>query len=291
MEEKFHRDKRIVSLSLKKFSKHGIINANDNDFETERIFHMFPTVILESPVLAVIRDFVCGNTEISEFVLQYNQNNALADYLDSIVEYIATNDIPIKRRLVLMKNVNQNKPFELRSYVEQFIKEYAQNFRDLSDTWKSDPPKVGEYLKTQTHLTAYGAFKMHSIVADIYYQIDSELVRTEKYNDEYEFSLDVLPGYLAGGVSAENFVSRHILSKYPSTLKKGERKRLVKEEIKQAFQRDCKGFPRWIQMPEWPIGSDDKPMVYMGQKAFEHNTEYYFRDSTTNENHIVTQWW
>ena len=174
-----------------------------------------------------------------------------------------------------MKNVNQNKPFELRSHVEQFIKEYAQNFRDLSDAWKNDPPKVGAYLKTQTHLTAYGAFKMHSIVADIY----------------YEFSLDVLPGYLAGGVSAENFVSQHILSKYPSTLRKGERKRLVKEEIKQAFQRDCKGFPRWIQMPEWPIGSDDKPMVYMGQKAFEHNTEYYFRDSTTNENHIVTQWW
>ena len=291
VEEKFHRDKRIVSLSLKKFSKHGTINVNDDDFETERTFYMFPTVILESPVLAVIRDFVCGNTEISEFVLQYNQNNALADYLDSIVEYIATNDIPIKRRLVLMKNVNQNKPFELRSHVEQFIKEYAQNFRDLSDAWKNDPPKVGAYLKTQTHLTAYGAFKMHSIVADIYYQIDSELVRTEKYHEEYEFSLDVLPGYLAGGVSAENFVSQHILSKYPSTLRKGERKRLVKEEIKQAFQRDCKGFPRWIQMPEWPIGSDDKPMVYMGQKAFEHNTEYYFRDSTTNENHIVTQWW
>lgn len=291
VEEKFHRDKRIVSLSLKKFSKHGIINVNDDGFETERRFCMFPTVILESPVLAVIRDFVCGNTEISEFVLQYNQNNALADYLDSVVEYIATNDIPIKRRLVLMKNVNQNKPFELRSYVEQFIKEYAQNFRDLSDVWKSDPPKVGEYLKTQTYLTACGAFKMHSIVADIYYQIDSELVRTEKYHDEYEFSLDVLPGYLAGGVSAENFVSQYILSKYPSTLRKSERKRLVKEEIKQAFQRDCKGFPRWIQMPEWPIGSDAKPMVYIGQKAFEHNTEYYFRDSSTNKMHIIIQWW
>ena len=252
---------------------------------------MFPSSTLENHLLRTISAFVCGDIDITEFVLQYNKNNDLADYLDSVVEHIATNNIPIKRRTVLMKNVNQNKPFELRSYVEQFIKEYAQNFRDLSNSWKNDPPKVGAYLKTQTHLTAYGAYQIHSIVADIYYQIDSELVRTEKYHEEYEFSLDVLPGYLAGGVSAENFVSQHILSKYPSTLKKGERKRLVKEEIKQAFQRDCKGFPRWIQMPEWPIGSDDKPMVYMGQKALEHNTEYYFRDSSTNEKHMVTQWW
>ena len=252
---------------------------------------MFPIYILENPSLVVIKDFVCGQVEISEFIAQYNQDNTLADYLDTIVDYIPAHNILIKRRTVLMKNVNQNKPFEMRSYVECFIKESAQGFRDLSDSWKADPPKVGAYLKTISHLTADGAFRFHSIVSDIYYQIDPNLVRTEKYQKEYEFSLDVLPGYLAGGISTENFVSQYILSKYPATMKKGERKRLVKEEIKQVFQRDCKGFPRWIQMPEWPIGSDGKPMVYIGQKAFEHNSEYYFRDSVTNEKHTITQWW
>lgn len=252
---------------------------------------MFPVSILENPLLIEIRNFVCGNVDITEFIAQYNHNDELANFLDSVIEHIATHNIPIKRRTVFMKNVNQNRPFEMRSYVERFIKEHAQNFRDLSDTWKSNPPKVGSYIKAQSHLTALGAFEIHGVVADIYYQIDPTLVRTEKYHEEYEFSLDVLPGYLAGGVLAENFVSQYILSKYPSTMKKGERKRLVKEEIKQAFQRECKGFPRWIQMPEWPIGSNERPMIYIGQKAFEHFSEYYFRDAITSEKYTITQWW
>lgn len=252
---------------------------------------MFPSYILENQLCIVIKEFVSGQMNISQFVMRYNQSDDLANYLDLIVNFIATHDIPIKRRTVLMKNVNQNKPFEIRSYVETFIKDHAQNFRDLSDNWKANPPKVGAYLKTLSHLTAQGAFKIHSIVADIYYQIDNSLERTEQYHAEYEFSLDVIPGYLAGGISAENYVSQFILSKYPASMKKGERKRLVREEIKMAFQRDCKGFPRWIQMPEWPMGADGKPMVYIGQKTFEHNSEYYFRDPTTNEKHTITQWW
>ena len=98
---------------------------------------MFPQYICESPLCAVIKNFVSGEMNISEFVMQYNQSDDLANFLDSIVNYIAAHDIPIKRRTVLIKNVNQNKPFELRSYVEQFIKEHVQNFRDLSDNWKS----------------------------------------------------------------------------------------------------------------------------------------------------------
>lgn len=252
---------------------------------------MLPSYICENPLCAVIKEFVSGQMNISEFVMQNDQSDDLANYLDSIVNYIATYDLPIKRRTVLIKNVNQNKPFEMRSYVEQFIKEHAQSFRDLSDNWKAHPPKVGAYLKTLSPLTAHGAFKMHSIVADIYYQIDPSLERTEQYHAEYEFSLDVLPGYLAGGISAENYVSQFILSKYPASMKKVERKRLVREEIKLAFQRNCKGFPRWIQMPEWPIGSNEKPMIYMGQKAFEHHSEYYFRDGATSEKCTITQWW
>ncbi len=252
---------------------------------------MFPSSIFENPLCAVIKEFVSGQMNISEFIMRYNQSDDLSDYLDLIVSNIETYDIPIKRRTVLIKNVNQNKPFEVRSYVETFIKDYAQNFRDLSDAWKATPPKVGTYLKTLSHLTAHGAYKIHSIVSDIYYQIDSSLERSERYHAEYEFSLDVLPGYLAGGISAENYVSQFILSKYPASIKKGERMRLVREEIKLAFQRDGKSFPRWIQMPEWPIGNNERPMIYMGQKAFEHHSEYYFRDGITGEKCTITQWW
>ena len=139
---------------------------------------MFPLHFLEDPSVERIKDFVCGKMDISEFIAIYNQSDAISDYLNSVLDYIATQKIPVKRRMVFIKNVNQNKPFALRSYVENFIKESAQHFYDLSDEWKAAPPKVGAYLKTLSHLTTLGAFKFHSIVADIYYQIDPELVST-----------------------------------------------------------------------------------------------------------------
>ena len=238
-----------------------------------------------------IRAFIVGEMEIAEFMLHFNATEEIVQYLERVIEQIEINHLPIKRRTICMKGVAQNKPFEVRSYAERYIKEYAQSFRDLSDKWKANPPKVGEHLRKLAYQTAHGAYVIHGTVADIYYQVDPTLVRTEKYHAEYEFSLDVLPGYLAGGISAENYVSQFIMPRFPATMKKGERKKLVKQEIKNAFQRDCKGFPRWIQMPEWPIGANNTPMVYLGQKAFQDHSEYYFRDSKTNEKHTVTQWW
>lgn len=252
---------------------------------------MFSSHDFSEVTIDCIKAFVKGNLPIADFMDLCHQSDEIFSFLERVIDIITAEQIPIKRRTVCMKNVNQNKPFQERSYVEQFIKEYCQSFRDLSDAWKANPPKVGDHIRTLSHLTAHGAARIYGIVADIYYQLDSEFPRTEKYMEEFIFSFEVLPGYLAGGVSAENYVSQYILVKYPADMKKGERKRLVKEEIKQAFLRDCKGFPRWIQAPEWPIGTNNKPMVYMGQKAFEHHSEYYFRDGETNEKYTVKQWW
>lgn len=252
---------------------------------------MLSSYIYSNPLNETLKAFVCGEMSMLDFISLYNKSDEIAHYLNHIVDYIEKNNVTIKKRTIFMKNVNQNKPFEARSYIEKFIKEYAQSFVNLSLSWKENPPLVGEYLKKLSPLTAYGANLIHSIVADIYYQIDSSLEKTEKYHQEYEFSIDVLPRYLCGGVSAESYVSQYIMPKYPATMKKGERKRLVKEEIKQSFLRDCKGYPRWLQSPEWPMGSDGKPMVYTGQKSFDDYSEYYFRDVITNSKETVTQWW
>ena len=252
---------------------------------------MFPPHNFQESTIACIKAFVKGDMSIADFMDQYARSGEIASFLDWVVDTMETEHIPIKRRTVCMKNVNQNKPFQPCTYVEIFIKEYAQLSHSLSDSWKEAPPKISRYLEKCTPLTAMGALYIHSIVADAYYQIDPEFPRTEKYMEAFEFCLDVLPGYLAGGVSAEDYISRHILTKYPETMKKGERKRLVKAEINQAFLRDGKGYPRWLQSPEWPMAKNGKPMIYTGQKAFEDYTEFYFRDGETNENDTVTQWW
>ncbi len=252
---------------------------------------MFSSHDYSEVTIDYIKAFVKGDLPIADFMELCHQSDEIFSFLEWVIDIITAEQIPIKRRTVFIKYANQNKTFqEQRSYAEQFIKEYCQSFRDLTDVWKENPPRVGDHIRTLSYLTAHGAMRIYGIVADIYYQVDPDFPRTEKYMEEFIFSFEVLPGYLAGGGSAENYVSQYILVKYPASMKKGERKRLVKEEIKQAFLRDCKGFPRWIQAPEWPIGEKNKPMIYTGQKAFEHYSEYYFRDRETNGRHTVTQW-
>ncbi len=238
-----------------------------------------------------IKAFIIGEMNISDFMIYFNQSDEIVRYLESILTNIEENDIPIKRRIISMKGVAQNQPFAVRSYAESYIKKYAASARDLSNEWKENPPKIGDHLRKTLYQTALGAFTIHATVADIYYQVDQTIVRSEKYHQEYEFSLDVLPSYLAGGVSAENYVSQYILPHFPDSMKKGERKRLVKEEIKKDFLRDCKGYPRWIQSPEWPIGKCSKPMIYTGQKHYENYSEYYFRDIDSDEITTVRQCW
>lgn len=133
---------------------------------------MFPACILEHPALGTVKAFVTGEMEIAAFMECYYADAALSEYLNSIVDYIAENHLPVKRRTIFMKNVNHNKPFEVRSEVETFIPEHARELKGLSEKWKENPPRVGQYLKQQSHLTAHGAYKIHNIVSDIYYQID-----------------------------------------------------------------------------------------------------------------------
>lgn len=242
-------------------------------------------------VIAKVQSFVDGEMDIADFMRCFNESDEIAQYLESIIELIEQEHIPVHRRTVCMKGVAQNRPFEMPSYAECYIKEYAQNFVTLNDHWKENPPKVGEHLRTLPYQTAQGAFIIHGTVSDIYYQIDPDLIRTEKYDKEYAFFLSVLPRYLAGGITAEDYVSRHILPRFPASMKKGERKRLIREEISKAFLRECKGFPRWIQSPEWPLGSDGRPMIYTGQKNFQHYSEYDFKDAVSGELQTVTQWW
>ena len=64
---------------------------------------MFPSYICESPLRTVINEFVSGKMDITEFVALYNKDDNLEKYLDSVIDYIATHNIPIKRRTVLMK--------------------------------------------------------------------------------------------------------------------------------------------------------------------------------------------
>ena len=80
-------------------------------------------------------------------------------------------------------------------------------------------------------------------------------------------------------------------------MSKSAKKKIVREEIRKLFKRQTKGYPRWVQSPEWPIGINNKPMTFVKQvncKAkSEHDdySEYYFIDEETSNEKIVRQYY
>ena len=78
-------------------------------------------------VIAKVQSFVDGEMDIADFMRCFNESDEIAQYLESIIELIEQEHIPVHRRTVCMKGVAQNRPFEMPSYAECYIKEYSQN--------------------------------------------------------------------------------------------------------------------------------------------------------------------
>ena len=87
-----------------------------------------------------------------------------------------------------------------------------------------------------------------------------------------------------------------ILNKYineaPEGLKKTEKKKWIKNRVKQDFKYD-KTPPRWVQDPEWPI-VDGSPLVFKKQSKMTLEDErvfYTFYHPETKEETVVIQFY
>ena len=201
----------------------------------------------------IIIDFIEDRIDMETFMDDCSRDDSIFLFLQAIVDNIVENKLPTRRRTVTMKGINQNQPFQMFNYIEEFVPELRNRNHCIFPG--SKVPTVREKISLYSHKTASGALNIYDIVADIYYQVDDSLERTDKYALAHRFSLDVLPGYV-GGVEAEGYISRIIIPRYPQTMRTTVRKKAIKEEIRNTFLRDCKGYPHWIQDPQWPLGEN-----------------------------------
>lgn len=145
-------------------------------------------------------------------------------------------------------------------------------------------------LMTHDVETANGASTFYSEVYEIYRQIDQSVDYCYKYSDAFNFALDVIPEYLAGGTS-EKYIQKHIIPLFPDTMKKTERKKAIKAKIREAFKSE-KGYPCWPQSSEWPMDKEGKPATYIGKGKSEGDLRRFrFRDETTGEIIVVEQFY
>jgi len=113
-----------------------------------------------------------------------------------------------------------------------------------------------------------------------------EIKPTRIYDEEKDFYLSSVGGCI-GGPEVEEQI-RILLEQYPRTMGKGKRKTAAKAAIREYFHFDAKKYPRWVQEPEWPMGTNT-PMEYVSQKKNGEQVLFTFRDVDSDEIRIVEQ--
>ena len=237
----------------------------------------------------ITADFLSGRLDIAEYRRLFDEGQELEVFLQKIVDDIKASDGKIEPYPFLMDDGNvfmgtEGIPYLLAPETDPGLA-YG-----LPPQYESVRQMLTYECRMITHnvRTAAGASTFFKQVLVLYWQIDKDIKPTNKYREAYDFALDVIPKYLAGG-EAEIYIQEHIIPLFPETMKKAERQKAVKAKIKEEFHSE-KGYPCWVQSSEWPLGKDGKPMTYLGKgKNSGGIYRWRFRDESTGEIVIVEQ--
>lgn len=126
------------------------------------------------------------------------------------------------------------------------------------------------------------------IIARTYCFFNPEIVCTQKYSDRFGLYLDVVRDCF-DGPEVQHVVEEIILDALTIT---GKRKSLIyaKQKISEKFLTKNNKRPRWVQGPEWPMGTLS-PMRFISQKHRGEVVEYQFEDVDTSTSRIVQQYY
>ncbi|MBQ7160415.1 MAG: hypothetical protein IJR90_01765 [Clostridia bacterium] len=238
-------------------------------------------------VINSIRDFLSGKTDIVTFRGIFDSDPEIEAFLQSIVDNIKEAGKPLKK----YRHTVGDREYESAGDLAILLDPPA----DLHKYGNYEYSSVHNFLTYEKRMithdveTAAGASGFYERVYSIYYQYDQSVPRTDKYFNNYSFSLKVIPEYLAGG-EAEKYISKHIIPLFPETMKETERKKAIKAKIREEFKTE-KGRPCWVQSSEWPLGRDGRPATYLGKgKSSGDMRSWRFRDGSTGEIIVIEQY-
>ena len=222
-----------------------------------------------------IRDFLEGRIDIVSFKKMCETNDEIYNFLQSIIEELKHNPKAVKK--------HQN----CANVVEYLL--HPENDPSLKYGSPNRYENVKQCLNFEwrcfTHdiYTSSGALNFFNEVNDIFYQLEQDYNPTDYYKNEFSFMIEVIPEYLYG--TPEHYIEKNIISKYPSSIKKTQRKKLIRDEIKKHFKSE-KGYPVWYQSSEWPLGKNGEPATYLGKDKRNSNSDrgvWMFRDDSDGE--------
>lgn len=111
---------------------------------------------------------------------------------------------------------------------------------------------------------------------------------TDRYEREFDVYLDVIKDCFDGPDVRETV--EQIINYSLQYCSKAQRKKSAQLAIIEQFHLVKNKRPRWIQGPEWPLGSNS-PMAFVSQKRNGNAVCYEFVDVDTGETKVVKQFY
>lgn len=216
----------------------------------------------------LVEQVLTGNIDMEQFLKKLQDDPELQEYIRRLVPEEAKED----PSHVFWKSVSY--PSVKRDHFDyyRFIFRMAN-----SDLWASHPDgRIGKYLN------------IFSLLKKAYLYYYPDIVCTRRYEDVFDVYLDAV-GDCFEGPEVCALVEQIILDAMQLSAKT-KRVKQARTVLRDVFHIEGSKRPRWIQGPEWPIGSRS-PMQFTGQKKAGETVDYTFQDVDTGNIRIIKQYY
>lgn len=216
----------------------------------------------------LVEQVLTGNIDMEQFLKKLQDDPELQEYIRRLVPEEAKED----PSHVFWKSVSY--PSVKRDHFDyyRFIFRMAN-----SDLWASHPDiRIGKYLN------------IFSLLKKAYLYYYPDIVCTRRYEDVFDVYLDAVGDCFEGPEVCAR-VEQIILDTMQLSAK-SKRVKQARTVLRDVFHIEGSKRPRWIQGPEWPIGSRS-PMQFTGQKKAGETVDYTFQDVDTGDIRTIRQYY
>ncbi len=213
-------------------------------------------------------DFAIGEISPAVFVKACKDDPTVITWIQSIVP----------KGKICYKDIKETEPDGYVKYSQEVV---PYDFKLVFEQYMQDGGDItGKYLN------------IHHDVCMLLSEAfpDESFCFSDAIEKKYDFMLTACPEYIGGEEIEAVGIIDAIYDELPQDFSKSKRVAFFKEQLKAVFHIADKKYPRWIQEPEWPMGTHS-PMQFIKQQLKENGeiVVYTFKDVDTEEIREVTQ--
>ncbi len=217
--------------------------------------------------MQIVLDYVTGKVSSDSFKQAWYEHPEIGEWLDQLIDLKST---PLPEWATA--------PY---SYVRMSIHKHFDGsvLKFITASEETEQYGTPKWLDIGWHFTTIAAIIVIAF---------PDIRPTTYYDEERTFYMNAIGDYI-GGPEVEDCIYA-VMQSFPRSLGKTKRLKEAKAALKMLFHIEGTKFPRWVQEPEWPMGTKS-PMLFISQKRKGECVQFFFRDIDTDETRIVEQYY